>query len=84
MVVHKGSEVQFTCEVKAPSDSIVYWSLRKNLDEECKVPTLNSTASSDDGLHSCPGKAVGNLTKVSLDETFSLFRIDLMVKCVAA
>ena len=78
-VFRKGTPVLLTCEMKAPSQSKVYWMLRQNLDQECLVPTLNSDTSSPDGLRSCKTKAFANLTKVSLDRNFTLFRIDLKV-----
>lgn len=82
----KGSTIMLTCEMKAPSDSVIYWSLKLDLNRECKIPTLNSNVSLHPallGLKICNTSAVSKLVREYIDDEFSLFHLELEVrKCI--
>lgn len=68
------------CEMKAPSDSIVYWSQKKGPNQECKISTQNANMSSLAVTRSCNISAVVCHTTDPIDDTFSLFHLELKVR----
>ena len=79
-VFDQGSPVLLTCEMKAPLDSIVYWSQTQEPNQECIVPTLNSNTSTPINIQACNTTAVVNQTVDLIDDAFSIFHLELKVK----
>ena len=77
----KGSPAQLTCEMKAPTDAVVYWSLKQGQSQECKIPPQDSNVSSSTYVtENCGISAVAHLTIDQIDRTFSLFHLELKVR----
>lgn len=74
----EGCPALLTCELKAPSDSVVYWTQKQGLKQECQIPTVNMTSSTNDA-RLCNTTAVVKNRRKSIDDTFSLFHVELEV-----
>ena len=78
--VKKGASAELVCEVKAPSDSVVYFSQKQVDKNECLLPFLTENSL---GVNMtaplCNSTTVVNKTKEEVDNKFSLFRLELQV-----
>lgn len=69
------------CEMKAPSDSIVYWSLTQERTKECMIPMLDFNASALPNIQACNNTtAYTSQTKDLIDDTYSLIHLELKVR----
>ena len=66
--------------MKAPTDSVVYWTLKHGLRQECRIPFLNDSMLSPTGLKICNTSAIAKETRQPVDDTFSLFHLELEVR----
>jgi hypothetical protein len=66
--------------MKAPSDSMVYWTQKQvqNFSEECHIPIKE--ASPGNGTVLCNTTAVVSKTVTEVDKGYSIFRMELQVR----
>ena len=77
----KGTSSLLTCEMKAPSDAEVYWTLEQVQNEECQIATLNEASPNDtDSIPLCNTTASVNKTVKEVDKDYSIFRLELQVR----
>ena len=89
--IKEGSSLLLTCEMKAPSDSEVYWTRWKQVQniEECLIPTMNeaSPAPGNDtnSILLCNTTAAVGKTVKKMDKNYSIFHLELQVRecCLA-
>ena len=78
----KGSSDQLlmTCEMKAPSDAVVYWTQKQSHvhEEECQIPTLNESTITP-ALCSTTSAVVNKSVK-EIDNNYSMFHLELQVR----
>ena len=74
----KGSTEVLICEMKAPSDSVVYWTQKQVHKEECQIPTLNETAIATALCNTT--SAVVNMSVKEIDNIYSMFHLELQVR----
>ena len=65
--------------MKAPSDSMVYWTKKLIQNEECQIPTLNDAFDTDSMLL-CNTTAVVSKTVKEIDNNYSIFHLELQVR----
>ena len=67
--------------MKAPSDSIIYWSVLQERTKECMIPMLDFNASALPNIRACNSTtAYASQTKDLIDDTHSLFHLELKVR----
>ena len=68
--------------MKAPSDSIIYWSLMGERTNECIVPMPDfNTSALSHNIQACNSTTIyASQTKDLIDDTYALFRLELKVK----
>ena len=72
-IFKEGSNANLSCEMKAPSDSVIYWTLKRENAQECLVlgsDTLDFSLSSSLNIPSCNTTAVVDKAKNLIDDTF--------------
>lgn len=76
----KGSSSQLICEMKAPSDSVVYWTRaqKQDTEQECLIPILDVLSTNDTAV--CNTTAVVKKTREMIDDTYSIFHLELQVR----
>ena len=77
---NKSSSSLLTCEMKAPSDSVVYWTQKQVEMEECQIPNLNKATPNDTSIALCDTIAVVNNTVIEIDKEYSIFHSELQVR----
>ena len=81
----KSNSSLLTCEMKAPSDSEVYWTQKQvqNI-EECQISTMNeaSPAPGNDtsSIPLCNTTAAVSKTVKEVDKDYSIFHLELQVR----
>ena len=77
----KGNSSLLTCEMKAPSDSEVYWTLEQVQNEECQIATLNETSPNDTAsIPLCNTTAAVSKSVKEVDKNYSIFHLELQVR----
>lgn len=76
----KGSPALLTCEMKAPYDSVIYWTLTQERSRECMIPMQDFNASALPNIQACNQIAYATLTQDMIDDTYALFRLELKVR----
>ena len=80
IILDKGSSSQLTCEMKAPSDSLVYWTHKKqDMSQACLIPGTSNGPPSDNATV-CNTTAVVKETREAIDGTYSIFHLELQVR----
>ena len=74
----KGSTEVLICEMKAPSDSVVYWTQKQLHKEECQMPTQNGSAIAAALCNTT--SAVVNMSVKEIDNNYSMFHLELQVR----
>jgi hypothetical protein len=75
--LNRNTSSLLACEMKAPSNATVYWTKKLVQNEECRIPTLNEA--SPKTMLLCNTTAVVNKTVEEVDNTYSIFRLELQV-----
>ncbi len=82
--LNRNTSSLLACEMKAPSDAMVYWTKKLVQNEECRVPILNDAPPKNyndtDSVLLCNTTVVANKTVEKVDNTYSLFRLELQVR----
>ena len=82
--LERGNSSLLTCEMKAPSDSMVYWTKKLIQNEECQIPTLNDASpkmfNDTDSMLLCNTTAVVSKTVKEVDNNYSIFHLELQVR----
>ena len=79
----RGNSLLLTCEMKAPSDSMVYWTKKLVQNEECQIPTLNDASAElndTDSILLCNTTAIVSKTVEEVDNNYTIFRLELQVR----
>ena len=74
----EGSSSSIICEMKAPSDSFVYWTYKQGSKEACQIPSLNETVA-DYKVTPCNNIAIVHKTEELIDDRYSMFHLELQV-----
>ena len=74
----KGTTEVLFCEMKAPSDSVVYWTQKQLHKEECLIPTLNESVIATALCNTT--SAVVNMSVKEIDNNYSMFHLELQVR----
>ena len=82
--IKEGSSSRLTCEMKAPSDSMVYWTQKQVPEnEECQIPIKNKNRTSPnytDSILLCNTTAIVSKTVKEVDKDYSIFYLELQVR----
>ena len=79
--IKEGSSSLLTCEMKAPSDTMVYWTKKLVQNEECQIPIKKeATPGNGTGTVLCNTTAVAKRTITEVDKDYSIFRLELQVR----
>lgn len=73
----KGTSSLLTCEMKAPSDAEVYWTLEQVQNEDCQIAT---SPNDTDSIPLCNTTVVVSKTVKEVDKDYSLFHLELQVR----
>lgn len=76
----EGASSLLTCEMKAPSDSVVYWTKKQAQKGTCQISFQNEHSSSDAAVKLCSTTAVVNKTVEEIDAVYSIFHLELQVR----
>ena len=77
-LVTKGQSSQLTCEMKAPSNSSIYWTHKQVNKKMCRVISLNETLVNIE-MTPCDTTAVVYQREKVIDDKYSVYHLELQV-----